>query len=158
MSIVADIALLATSFTAVIYCMILSRRLDNLKKLTVNFENSLSSLAKTVENARATVALAQKSSARGVQELSPLIAEAETLAPKLTSLIDVMSDLAETKISELHEVAEETRRQMEEQLVALDAVILQSGLNDSPGAEPIGELPADDYFASPIGAGTERAA
>ncbi len=93
MDIVFDIILLAASTVAVIFCYILNGRLKKVRGAAKQLGVTINSLSETVNTARQTVLLAQKSSSESYDELAPLVKEAKDLAPQLTQLLRAINEL-----------------------------------------------------------------
>ncbi len=153
MELAFDIILLAASATAVVYCYALNRRLKTLKDTAASLGVTIAAMSKTVEQARETVVLAKQSSKESVDELTPLVREANDLTPRLTSLIDVVSDLAETKIAEIQATADDAVGRAE---AALDAASIERRATVDAAKRPdfevyaFDEFDADcDFFADP---------
>lgn len=102
MEIIIDFMLLAASAAATFYCVVLSRKLENLKSTEKGLGATIASMSQTVEQARAAVALAKESSAESIEVLSPLVEETQEIMPKLTELIDIVSELAEISVSDIN--------------------------------------------------------
>lgn len=105
MEMIIDFMLLAASGAATFYCFILSRKLEALKSTEKGLGATIATMSHTVDQARATVAMAKESSSQSVAELTPLIEETKDVMPQLTEMIDVISELAEIAIRDVNDAS-----------------------------------------------------
>ena len=149
MEIMIDIILMATTLAAVIFCFVLSKRLNAFKQSAANLGATIASLSETVAEARSTVVLAKENSAEGVEQLTPLVEEAQSLIPELNSLLDVLSDLAEVKLAEIDDASTSALKAIEHALLHHKATLADSNsIDDDP--ERV------DRFSSPAAAPDQR--
>ena len=135
MEMIIDFMLLAASGAATFYCFILSRKLEALKSTEKGLGATIATMSHTVDQARATVAMAKESSAESISELSPLIAETKEILPQLTEMIDVISELAEIAIRDVNEASVTARADLDARLQKAKA--LQQRLDSLAAADGI---------------------
>ena len=110
MDMIFNIILLAASGSAVVYCIILNKKLDTLKNTEKGLGVSIASMSKSVEHARSTISAANDSNTRSLEQLKSLIEEANDLIPTLNDLTDVVSELTEVAVTDINEAAEKTKQ------------------------------------------------
>jgi len=106
MELIVNFMLLAASGAAAFYCFVLNKRLADLKDTNSGLGASIATMSQTVDTARSVVALAKESSTQSIAQLSPLVEETRIIIPKLTELIDVISELSEIAVKDIDESCE----------------------------------------------------
>lgn len=101
MEIIINIILLATSGSAAVYCFVLNKKLDTLRKTENGLGASVAAMSKSIDDAREAVRDANAASSQSIKELAPLIEESKAIYPKLNELIDIISELSEIAVSEI---------------------------------------------------------
>ena len=122
MEMIIDFMLLAASGAATFYCFILSRKLEALKNTEKGLGATIATMSHTVDQARATVAMAKESSAESIAELSPLIEETKEVLPQLSEMVDVLSELAEIAIRDVNEATGKAGAELDERLAKAKAL------------------------------------
>ena len=125
MELIIDFMLLAASGAAVFYCVILSRKLEELKNTEKGLGATIATMSQTVDQARSTVVLAKESSSQSVKELTPLIEEMRTIMPKVTEMINVLSKLGEVAQQNITTAAAGASQGIEESLTDARAVQIE---------------------------------
>lgn len=148
MEMIVNFMLLAASGAATFYCFILSRKLEALKSTEKGLGATIATMSHTVDQARATVAMAKESSAESVAELSPLIEETKEILPQLSEMIDVISELAEIAIRDVNDASGKAKADLDARIARARA--LQEKLD-----QQIDFFAADD--PDPRGPGRRRA-
>ena len=104
MQFLSDVLLLAGALGAAFYCFVLSRRLSRLTELDDGVGATVALLAKRVDELSKLLAQAQSEAARGTATLEGLTAQAESTAKHLELLLASMHDLPEPPAPQKHDV------------------------------------------------------
>lgn len=95
MDLIADILLAAAALGAMIYCLILSRRLAKLNDLDKGMGGAIAVLSVQVDDMTKTLAKAQSSAAQSRSDLIMLTERSEKAAQRLELILASMHDLPE---------------------------------------------------------------
>ncbi|MEM8771375.1 MAG: hypothetical protein AAGD92_06980 [Pseudomonadota bacterium] len=105
MELIINAILMAASGSAALYCYMLNKKLDVLRSTEKGLGASIATMAKSVEDARTAISAVNESNTRSVQELKPLIEEANSAITQMTELIDVVSELTEIAVTDIDKAA-----------------------------------------------------
>lgn len=100
MQLIADILLGAGAFTAAMYCIILSRRLQRFTQLETGMGGAIAVLSAQVDDMTRALECAQATAKTSVGSLVALNGRAETVAERLELLLASMHDLPDPKAGE----------------------------------------------------------
>lgn len=99
MTLIADGLLIAGALTAALYCWVLSRRLQSLKRMDRGLGGAIAGLSARVEQTKASLADTKASTSGLTEELAALTARAEIAAGRLELLLGVLKDRSPSKDS-----------------------------------------------------------
>ena len=92
MELIADGLLIAGALTAALYCWVLSRRLNALKRMDRGLGGAIAGLSARVEQTKASLADTKTSTGELTRELTALTARAEIAAGRLELLLASMQE------------------------------------------------------------------
>ena len=99
MTLIADILLVAGALGAMIYCMVLSRRLNRLNDLEKGVGGAVAILAVQVDDMTKTLKQTHAAAHNSTSTLEGLTNKAEDVSKRLELMVAAMHDLPETTIS-----------------------------------------------------------
>lgn len=108
MRLIADILMIAGTFSVAVYCIVLARRLSRFTDLEKGVGGAIAVLSAQVDDMTRMLTQAQKMAAGSAANLESLTARAEGAAKRLELLMASMHDLPEPQKSQTATHAEDT--------------------------------------------------